>query len=458
MFQKVLIANRGEIAVRIIRACIEMGIQTVAVYSQADKDSLHVKLADEAICIGKALPKDSYLNIENIITAAVCTGADAIHPGFGFLSENAKFARICAECNIKFIGPTAEMIELMGDKAKAREMMIAAGVPVVPGSEGTITDLDQAKLLAYEIGYPVMLKASAGGGGRGMRIVWKESELEKAFLTASSEAQTAFGDGSMYMEKYIQEPRHIEFQVLGDQYGNVVHLGERDCSMQRRHQKVVEEAPSPFITGDMRKQMGEAAIKAAKVVNYENAGTIEFIVDKNRNFYFIEMNTRIQVEHPVTEMVTGIDLIKQQLKIAAGKELVFTNEDIKITGHAIECRINAENPTLGFRPCAGSITGLHLPGGRGLRVETHIYDGYTIPPTYDSMLAKVVAYGDTREEAIQVMRRALSEIIIEGIDTNIDFQYELIHTTAFDSGCFDTSFIERHLEEILGGEEGPNAN
>lgn len=458
MFHKVLVANRGEIAVRIIRACIEMGIQTVAVYSQADKDSLHVKLADEAVCIGKALPKESYLNIENIITAAVCTGADAIHPGFGFLSENAKFARICAECHIKFIGPTAEMIELMGDKAKAREMMIEAGVPVVPGSDGTVKSVDEAKFLALEIGYPVMLKASAGGGGRGMRIVWKESEIEKAFLTASAEAQTAFGDGSMYMEKYIQEPRHIEFQILGDRYGHAVHLGERDCSMQRRHQKVVEEAPSPFITPELRAQMGADAIKAAQAVDYENAGTIEFIVDKNKNYYFIEMNTRIQVEHPVTEMVTGIDLIKEQIKIAAGQPLRFSNNAIEIKGHAIECRINAENPQLGFRPCAGRITGLHLPGGRGLRVETHIYDGYLVPPTYDSMLAKIVAYGDTREEAISIMRRALSEIMIEGIDTNVDFQYELIHTEAFEEGSFDTSFIEKHLDQILEGEEGAHAN
>ncbi|MGL4736127.1 MAG: acetyl-CoA carboxylase biotin carboxylase subunit [Cellulosilyticaceae bacterium] len=458
MFHKVLVANRGEIAVRIIRACIEMGIQTVAVYSQADKDSLHVKLADEAVCIGKALPKESYLNVENIITAAICTGADAIHPGFGFLSENAKFARICAECHIKFIGPTAEMIELMGDKAKAREMMIAADVPVVPGSEGTVDSVDEAKLVALEIGYPVMLKASAGGGGRGMRIVWKESEIEKAFLTASAEAQTAFGDGSMYLEKYIQEPRHIEFQILGDMHGNAVHLGERDCSMQRRHQKVVEEAPSPFITAELREQMGSDAIKAARAVAYENAGTIEFIVDKNKNYYFIEMNTRIQVEHPVTEMVTGVDLIKEQLKIAAGQEISFSKEEIQIKGHAIECRINAENPKLGFRPCAGRITGLHLPGGRGLRMETHIYDGYLVPPTYDSMLAKVIAYGDTREEAMSVMRRALSEIMIEGIDTNIDFQYELIHTEAFEEGNFDTSFIEKHLDQILEGEEGTHAN
>lgn len=453
MFNKVLIANRGEIAVRIIRACIEMGIQTVAVYSIADKDSLHVKLADEAVCIGKALPKDSYLNIENIISAAIGTGADAIHPGFGFLSENAKFARICHECGIAFIGPTAEMIELMGDKSKAREVMIKAGVPVVPGSDGVIEDVESAKILARKIKYPVMVKASAGGGGRGMRIVWKEEELEQAYLTASSEALTAFGDGSMYMEKYIEEPRHIEFQILGDKYGNIVHLGERDCSMQRRHQKVIEEAPSPCISAPLRRRMGEAAIEAAKAVNYENAGTIEFILDKDRTFYFIEMNTRIQVEHPVTEMITGVDLIKEQLKIASGKKLAFTNDDIKFKGHAIECRINAENPKAGFRPCAGTITGLHLPGGRGVRVETSVYSGYSIPPTYDSMIAKIIAYGDTRKEAIKIMKRALAETVVEGIDTNIEFQFDLIHTPEFEEGYFDTTFIEQNLAYILNERE-----
>lgn len=453
MLNKVLVANRGEIAVRIIRACMEMGIQTVAIYSTADKDALHVKLADEAVCVGKPLPKDSYLNIENIITAAVLTGADAIHPGFGFLSENAKFARICRECHIKFIGPTPEMIEMMGDKARAREMMIEAGVPVVPGSDGIIEDLHFAKQLALEIGYPVILKATAGGGGRGMRIVWKEDELEKAYHTASSEAKTAFGDGSMYMEKYIEEPRHIEFQILGDTYGNIVHLGERDCSLQRRHQKVIEEAPSPFISMSLREEMGRAAIKAASAVKYENAGTIEFILDKNKNFYFIEMNTRIQVEHPITEMVTGLDLIKEQLKITAGKKLGFTSKDIRLKGHAIECRINAENPKLGFRPCAGRIQELHMPGGRGVRVDSSIYGGYLVPPTYDSMLAKVITYGDTREEAIGIMRRALGEFIIEGIDTNIEFQYDLIHTEAFEEGYFDTSYIEKNLDQILVSRE-----
>ena len=452
VISKVLVANRGEIAVRIIRACREMNIETVAIYSTADKDSLHVKLADEAVCIGKPLPKDSYLNIESIITAAVLTGADAIHPGFGFLSENAKFARICRECNIKFIGPTPEMIELMGDKARARQMMIEADVPVVPGSDGTVDAAEDARMLAKRIGYPVILKAVSGGGGRGMRIVWNESEIEMAFNTASNEALSAFGDGSMYLEKYIVEPRHIEFQILGDVYGNVVHLGERDCSLQRRHQKVIEEAPSPCISPALREKMGEAAIRAAKAVKYENAGTIEFIVDKDRNFFFIEMNTRIQVEHPVTEMITGVDLIREQIRIASGKRLQFTNKDIHIKGHAIECRINAENPKLNFRPCAGKIVELHLPGGRGVRVDTAIYPGYSVPPTYDSMLAKIIAYGDTREEAISIMKRALAEAVIEGIDTNIDFQYDLVHTDAFNEGYFDTSFIEKNLDSILGEE------
>ncbi len=449
MIQKVLIANRGEIAVRIIRACQEMGIATVAVYSTADQEALHVKLADQAVCIGSPLSKDSYLNIENIISAAVLTGAEAIHPGFGFLSENAKFAEICSQCDIKFIGPTADMIRMMGDKAKAREMMLQADVPVVPGSEGKIADAKLAKKVANQIGYPVMLKASAGGGGRGMRIVWEESELEKAFLSASSEASNAFGDGSMYMEKYVQNPRHIEFQILGDAYGNVIHLGERDCSLQRRHQKVIEEAPSPFLSEILRERMGEVAIKAAQAVNYENAGTIEFIVDQDGNFYFIEMNTRIQVEHPITEMITGVDLIKQQLKIASGEKLSLTTEGIKLQGHAIECRINAENPHKNFRPCAGTVSQLHLPGGRGVRIETGLYQGYKVPPTYDSMLAKIITYGDTREEAISIMERALGELVIEGLDTNIYFQYQLLNTKAFKEGNFDTSFIEKNLEAIL---------
>ena len=451
MIEKVLVANRGEIAVRIIRACKEMGIATVAVYSTADEEALHVQLADEAVCIGSPLPKNSYLNIENIISAAVLTGCDALHPGFGFLSENAKFADICEKCGITFIGPTGEMIRLMGDKAKAREMMIAAGVPVVPGSEGKINRLDEAMCLADSIGYPVFLKASAGGGGRGMRIVWNKEEFEKAFLSASSEAENAFGDGSMYLEKYIQNPRHIEFQILSDAYGNVVHLGERDCSLQRRHQKVMEEAPSPFLNEEMRKQMGEIAVKAAKAVNYHNAGTIEFIVDKNGKFYFIEMNTRIQVEHPITEMVTGIDLIKAQIKIASKMPLELTQDTICIKGHAIECRINAENPLLNFKPCAGTVEELYLPGGRGVRIESALYESYKVPPNYDSMLAKVITYGDTREEAIAIMKRALEEMVIEGIETNIFFQYQLLNEEAFLEGRFDTSFIEQNLEMILGG-------
>ncbi len=451
MITKILVANRGEIAVRIIRACMDMGIRTVAVYSTADKDALHVKLADEAICIGKPLPKDSYLNIENIISAAVLTGANAIHPGFGFLSENAKFARICEQCQIKFIGPTPEMIELMGDKARAREVMQEAGVPVVPGSDGIVTDVKVAKKLANTIGYPVILKAVSGGGGRGMRIVNQESELEKAYFMASTEAEMAFGDGSMYLEKYIVEPRHIEFQILGDQQGHVVHLGERDCSMQRRHQKVLEESPSPFLTPELREAMGRDAVKAAAAVAYENAGTIEFIVDKEQKYYFIEMNTRIQVEHPITEMVTGIDLIKQQIKIASGEPLAMTQDDIVFKGHAIECRINAENPNINFRPCAGTITELHLPGGRGVRVDTSIYSGYSVPPTYDSMPAKIIAYGDTRQEAIDIMKRALGETVIEGIDTTIDFQYDLMHMSSFENGTFTTAYIEENLEDILGG-------
>lgn len=452
MIEKVLVANRGEIAVRIIRACKEMGVGTVAVYSTADKEALHVQLADEAVCIGSPLPKNSYLNIENIISAAVLKGCDAVHPGFGFLSENAKFAEICEKCGLIFIGPTGNMIRLMGDKAKAREMMIEADIPVVPGSEGKIETIQEAMCLADSIGYPIILKASAGGGGRGMRIVWDKSEFEKAFLSASSEAENAFGDGSMYLEKYIQNPRHIEFQILSDTYGNVVHLGERDCSLQRRHQKVMEESPSPFLSRDLSHKMGEIAVRAAKAVNYHNAGTIEFIVDKDGNFYFIEMNTRIQVEHPITEMVTGIDLIKEQIKIAGGSRLSFSQEDIELKGHAIECRINAENPLQNFKPSAGTIDELYLPGGRGVRIESALYESYKVPPTYDSMLAKVITYGETREEAIAIMKRALEETIIEGIDTNIYFQHQLLNEQAFINGDFDTSFIEKNLENILGGE------
>ena len=451
MIKKVLVANRGEIAVRIIRACQEMAIETVAVYSTADEEALHVQLADEAVCIGSPLPKNSYLNIENIISAAVLTGCDAIHPGFGFLSENAKFADICEKCGLIFVGPTSQMICQMGDKAKAREMMIEAGVPVVPGSEGKIEDLDEARCLADSIGYPVILKASAGGGGRGMRIVWTPEEFDNAFNSASSEAENAFGDGSMYMEKYIQRPRHIEFQILGDHFGNIIHLGERDCSMQRRHQKVMEEAPSPFLSQKLREEMGEIAVKAAQAANYHNAGTIEFIVDAKGTYYFIEMNTRIQVEHPITEMITGIDLIKMQLKVAGGEPLGISQEDVVIKGHSIECRINAEDPELGFRPCAGTIEELYLPGGRGVRIESALYEGYKVPPTYDSMLAKIITYGESREEAIAVMKRALGEVVIEGLQTNAFFQYQLLNAEGFMEGDFDTSYIEKNLEQILGG-------
>ena len=453
MIEKVLIANRGEIAVRIIRACREMGIATVAVYSTADKDALHVQLADEAVCIGSPLPKNSYLNIENIISAAVGTGCDALHPGFGFLSENAKFADICSNCNIKFIGPSAQVISTMGDKAAARKMMIEADVPVVPGSNGTISTAEEARELANKIGYPVLLKASAGGGGRGMREVYKEEDVEAAFNSASTEALNAFGDGSMYLEKLIVNPRHIEFQILADEHGNVIHLGERDCSLQRRHQKVMEESPSPFLSDDLRERMGETAVRAAKAAGYQNAGTIEFVVDPKGNFYFIEMNTRIQVEHPVTESVTGVDLIKEQINIASGKKLAYTQDDIKIKGHAIECRINAENPVEGFRPCCGTVEDLYLPGGRGIRIESALYDGYKIPPQYDSMLAKVIAYGSDREEAIAIMKRALTEVSIEGVDTNIFFEYQLLNQPAFVKGEFTTSFIGDNLEQILGGEE-----
>lgn len=453
MFDKILIANRGEIAVRIIRACREMGIQTVAVYSEADKDALHTKMADEAICIGGPLPKDSYLHMENIISAAIGTGAQAIHPGFGFLAENARFARICESCNIKFIGPNADMIENMGDKSKAREMMIKAGVPVVPGSEGVIDSIEKAKEIALKIGYPVIIKASSGGGGRGMRVVWNEGELKKAISAAKAESKGAFGDDAVYMEKYIVNPRHIEFQIMGDDHGNVVHLGERDCSLQRRHQKMIEEAPSPVITQKQRIAMGNDAVKAAKSVDYSNAGTVEFIMDHDMNYYFIEMNTRIQVEHTITEMVTGIDLIKEQIQVAAGKELSFTQDEVEIKGHSIECRINAENPDFDFRPCAGTISGLHLPGGRNVRIETAIYDGYCVPHMYDSMLVKIMAYGKDRQEAISVMRRALGELQIGGIDTNIDFQYQLVHTPQFETGDFDTSFIERELTAIMSGME-----
>lgn len=444
MFNKILIANRGEIAVRIIRACKEMGIKTVAVYSMADKEALHMQLADEAICIGAGKVSTSYLNISNIITAALNTGAEAVHPGFGFLSENSDFARACDENNIVFIGPDAQMIDDMGNKSKAREIMLANEIPVVPGSEGAVHDKSVAIELAESMGYPVIVKASAGGGGRGMRVAYSKSEFENAFETARSEAKIAFGDDTVYVEKYIENPKHVEVQIIGDKYGHILHLGERDCSMQRRHQKVLEEAPANILTDKVRKLMGETAIKAAKAVNYNNAGTIEFLVDKELNFYFIEMNTRIQVEHPVTEMVTGLDLIKLQIEIAAGMELKINQSDIKITGHAIECRINAENPADDFRPNPGLIEALNLPGGYGVRIDSAIYQGYEVPALYDSMLAKLIVYGKDREEAVARMKRALDEFIVQGIHTNIEFQKELIAKAEFLDGSYNTGFIAQN--------------
>ncbi|MFM2192352.1 MAG: acetyl-CoA carboxylase biotin carboxylase subunit [Bacteroidota bacterium] len=440
MFRKLLIANRGEIALRIIRTCREMNIPTVAVYSVADKDSLHVRFADEAVCIGKAASSDSYLNIPHIIAAAEITNADAIHPGYGFLAENAKFSEICAHNNIKFVGPTPDMINRMGDKITAKETMIAAGVPVVPGSEGLLESVNHAKEEAKKMGYPVIIKATAGGGGKGMRIVWAEEEIEKAYDSAKQEAAASFKNDGIYMEKFVEEPRHIEIQVAGDQFGNVCHLSERDCSIQRRHQKLVEESPSPFMTPELRKAMGEAAIKAAKAINYESVGTIEFLVDKHRNFYFMEMNTRIQVEHCVTEEVINYDLIKEQIKIAAGVPISGRNYEPQM--HAIECRINAEDPYNDFRPSPGKITVLHTPGGHGVRVDSHIYAGYTIPPYYDSMIAKIIAVAQTREEAINTMERALSEYVIEGIKTTIPFHQQLMKDEVFRSGNFNTKFMD----------------
>lgn len=443
MIRKVLIANRGEIAVRVIRACKELGIKTVAIYSEADKDAMHTQLADEAICVGKPKSKDSYLNESNIISAAVITKCNAIHPGFGFLSENSEFAAICEECNIKFIGPTSKTIGIMGDKSRAREIMKNAGVPIIPGSNGIVKSLDDAYLEAEEIGYPVMIKAALGGGGKGIRIVHRKNDLENAYLTAKTEAKVNFGDDTIYIEKFIENPRHIEFQILGDEHGNIVHLGERDCTVQRRNQKVLEEAPSTILSENLRSEMGKAAINAAKAVNYVNAGTIEFLVDRHGQFYFMEMNTRIQVEHPITEMVTSIDVVKEQIKIANGEILGFSQEDIKIKGHAIECRINAENPSKGFIPSPGRIEFLNLPGGNGIRVDTAVFTGYTIPPTYDSMIAKLIAYGNNREEAINKMLRALEEFVIEGIDNNIEFQIDILNNNKFRLGDYDTSFISK---------------
>jgi acetyl-CoA carboxylase biotin carboxylase subunit len=440
MIKKVLIANRGEIALRVIRTCREMGIKTVAVYSTADKESLHVRFADEAVCIGKPASVDSYLNIPHIMAAAEITNADAIHPGYGFLAENARFAEICGEHEIKFIGPTPGMISAMGDKITAKETMIKAGVPVVPGGEGLLESLDEAKGLAREIGYPVILKATAGGGGKGMRVVWEESEMERAYNTAKAEAGAAFKNDGVYMEKFVEEPRHIEIQVAGDQYGRVCHLSERDCSIQRRHQKLVEESPSPFMTEELRYRMGEAAIKAASAINYESVGTIEFLVDRHRNFYFMEMNTRIQVEHCVTEEVTNFDLIKEQIKIANGEAI--SGQNYEPQGHAIECRINAEDPYNDFRPSPGRITVLHQPGGHGIRVDSHAYAGYTIPPYYDSLIAKIIAVARTREEAINTMSRSLIEYVIEGVKTTIPFHLQLMKDERFRSGDFNTKFLE----------------
>jgi len=440
VFKKILIANRGEIALRVIRTCREMGIKTVAVYSTADRDSLHVKFADEAVCIGKPQSSDSYLNIAHIMAAVEITNADAVHPGYGFLSENSRFAQICNDHDIKFIGPTAEMINSMGDKITAKETMIRAGVPVVPGGQGLLQSLDEAKRVAGEMTYPVILKATAGGGGKGMRIVWEEAEMERAYNTAKAEAAAAFKNDGIYMEKFVEEPRHIEIQVAGDQYGNVCHLSERDCSIQRRHQKLVEESPSPFMTEELRYKMGEAAKKAASAINYESVGTIEFLVDRHRNFYFMEMNTRIQVEHCVTEEVINYDLIKEQIKIAMGEKI--SGEDYFPQGHSIECRINAEDPYNDFRPSPGRITSLNQPGGHGVRVDSHAYAGYVIPPYYDSMIGKLITVARTRNEAIDTMYRALSEYVIEGVKTTIPFHLQLMNDERFRSGDFNTKFLE----------------
>ncbi len=440
MLKKILIANRGEIALRIIRACRELGISTVAIYSEADRDSLHVRFADEAICIGPPSSKESYLSVARILSAAEVTNADAVHPGYGFLAENAQFSEICLSSGLTFIGPKPEMITAMGDKSLAKDTMRKAGVPVVPGSDGVVKDVEEAKRIAKEIGLPVIIKASAGGGGRGMRIVRAEDELEKAFQTARAEAEAAFANPDVYIEKYLEDPRHIEIQILGDAFGTVIHLGERDCSVQRRHQKLIEESPSPAVDAELRERIGAAAVKGAKSVKYLGAGTIEFLLDKEKNFYFMEMNTRIQVEHPVTEFVTGYDLIKAQIEIASGKKI--SRKKVKFHGHAIECRINAEDPNNDFRPSPGKITTLHFPGGPGIRIDSHIYDGYIIPPYYDSLVAKLIVHAATREEAITRMTYALEEFVIEGIHTTIPFQKKVMQSEKFRSGVFDTKFIE----------------
>lgn len=450
MFNKILIANRGEIAVRIIRACREMGIQTVAVYSEADRDALHTQLADESVCIGKASSKDSYLNMERILSATVATNADAIHPGFGFLSENSKFAALCRKCNITFIGPCAEVIEKTGNKQEARNTMFAAGIPVIPGTKEAVMDAKRGEELADDIGYPVMIKAALGGGGKGMRVVYCKADFKREFDNAQREAVNGFADGTMYIEKYIEKPRHIEFQILADKYGNIIHLGERDCSIQRNHQKLVEEAPSAALNDKLRKKMGACAVAAAKAVNYENAGTVEFLVDKNDKYYFMEVNTRIQVEHGITELVTGIDLIKEQIKIAAGEHLDITQKDVKINGAAMEIRINAENPAKNFTPNPGTIKSIHVPGGNGVRIDTAVYSGYTIPPYYDSMIMKVMTYGKDRNTCIDKMRSALGEIIIEGVDTNTDFMYDICQNERFVNGNISTDFIPEEYPQIGG--------
>ena len=448
MIRKILIANRGEIAIRIIRACREMGIETVAVYSEADREALHTQLADEAVCIGPAAAKDSYLNMEQIISATIITGADAIHPGFGFLSENSQFAKLCEVCHITFIGPDSDIIARLGNKAVARQTMVDAGVPVIPGCQKALTDVKEALEIAKEIGFPVIVKAVLGGGGKGMRVAYTEEEFENAFLMAQKESGLAFGDESMYLEHFVENPRHIEFQILADNYGNVIHLGERDCSVQRNHQKVIEESPSAAVDEELRERMGKAAVLAAKAAGYKNAGTIEFLLEKDKSFYFMEMNTRIQVEHPVTEWVTGIDLIKAQIRIADGEKLKWKQEDIQITGHAIECRINAEDPSKNFRPCPGRITDMYLPGGKGVRIDSAIYSGCEVSPYYDSMIKKLIVFAATRKEAIAKMHRALGEVIIEGITTNIDFLYEIMERPDYQEGDFTIQYLEKVLEEM----------
>ena len=446
MIEKILIANRGEIAVRVIRACREMGIRTVAVYSEADKDALHTQLADEAVCIGPAPSAESYLNMQNIISATLVSGADAIHPGFGFLSENSKFAELCEQCKITYIGPDSKVISALGNKSVARNTMVEAGVPVIPGSKEPVYTVEEGEKIAGEIGYPIIVKAALGGGGKGMRVAQTPDEFQASFQTAQKEAQMAFGDGTMYLEHFVEHPRHIEFQILADKYGNVVHLGERDCSIQRNHQKMIEESPSEALTPELRQKMGEAAVKAAKAAHYTNAGTIEFLLEMSGAFYFMEMNTRIQVEHPVTEMVSGVDLIKEQIYIAAGLPLDLTQEEITLRGHALECRINAEDPKKNFMPCPGKLGQIHLPGGFGVRVDTAIYGGCEISPYYDSMAAKVIVHDRTRQGAIQKMRSALGELVLEGITTNLDFQFQILDDEDFINGNFDTSFIEKKFQ------------